>query len=57
MLTEFKDRVINFQDFQKLCEREASRDLGGFFQEWIYGIESSQLLIEKASIDDIVKRY
>ncbi len=57
MLTEFKGRVINFQELQKLCERVARRDLRSFFQEWIYGIESSQLLIEKASIDDIVKRY
>ncbi len=57
MLLEFKGRVINFQEFYKLCERVSSRDLRDFFQEWIYGIESSQLLIEGVSIDDIVKRY
>lgn len=57
MLTEFNDSVINFQEFQKLCERVAGRDLRSFFQEWIYGTESSQLLVQKLSIDDIVKRY
>jgi aminopeptidase N len=57
MLTEFKGRAITFQDFHRLCERVAGRDLRRFFQEWIYGTESSRLLVEKVSIDDIVKRY
>ncbi len=57
MLKEFKGRVINFQEFHKLCERVAGRDVRSFFQEWIYGTESSQLLVQKLSIEDIVKRY
>jgi len=56
MLTEFAGRAINFDDFQKLCERTAGRDLHKFFQEWIYGRESSQLLVDMVPVDVIVKR-
>lgn len=57
MLIDFNDRAINFSEFQKLCERVTGRNLHKFFQEWIYGIESSKLLIDKVSIADIVRRY
>jgi hypothetical protein len=57
MLTEFDSHTIDFITFQKLCERVAKRDLDQFFQEWIYGIESSKLLVDNVSIADIVRRY
>jgi hypothetical protein len=57
MLTQFAGRTINFEEFQTLCERTAGRNLHKFFQEWIYGSESSRLLVDKVPIDDIVKRY
>lgn len=57
MVTEFAGRRIDFRQFQKLCERVAKRNLDKFFQEWIYGIESSKLLVDKVSLADIVRRY
>jgi hypothetical protein len=57
MLAEFDDRPINFEDFEKLCERIAGRDLGKFFREWIFGAESSGLLVHEVPIDEIVQRY
>ena len=55
MVTQFAGRTINFEEFQTLCERTAGRDLHKFFQEWIYGTESSRLLVERFA--EIVKRY
>jgi hypothetical protein len=57
MVTQFAERPINFEEFETLCERTAGRDLRKFFQEWIYGTESSRLLVDKVPIGEIVKRY
>ncbi len=57
MLTQFPRRTIDFTEFQKLSERVAQRDLSGFFQDWIFGVESSKLLVDKVPIADIVRRY
>jgi aminopeptidase N len=57
MVTQFAGRTINFEEFQALCEHTAGRDLHKFFQEWIYGTESSRLLVDKVPLGDIVKRY
>lgn len=57
MVTDFVGRSIDFREFQKLCERTAKRNLEKYFQEWIYGTGSSQLLVDKIPIADIVRRY
>ncbi|HEX9655945.1 MAG TPA: M1 family aminopeptidase, partial [Bacteroidota bacterium] len=57
MLKEFTQRGIDFNEFQNVCERTAKKNLDKFFQEWVYGTESSQLLVDKIPIDDIVRRY
>lgn len=57
MLTEFSGRAIDFEEFRKLCERVAGRDLSGLFREWIHGTESSRLLVDKVPVADIVRRY
>lgn len=57
MLAEFDNKTIDFAAFQKLCERISKKSLKKYFDEWIYGTESSQLLIDGVSITDIVKRY
>ena len=57
MVNEFTTQPIDFKKFQNLCERVAKRNLQKFFQEWIYGIESSNLLVDKVPIADIVARY
>lgn len=57
MLTEFHQKEIDFIQFQKLCERIANRDLNTFFNEWIFGTESSAFLVNKLPISEIIKRY
>lgn len=57
MLSEYTDRTIDFHQFQKLCERVTKRDLNKFFNEWIFGIESSHLLVNKIPVSEIVIRY
>jgi aminopeptidase N len=56
-VSEFKDRPADFKDFQQVAERISQRDLGKYFNEWIYGAASSQLLVDKISVTEIVKRY
>jgi hypothetical protein len=56
-LSEFKDKPADFKDFQQVAERVSRRDLGKYFNEWIYGAESSQLLLDKVPITEIIKRY
>lgn len=57
MLAEYENRAIDFAGFQGLCERISGRSLKKFFDEWIYGAESSKLLADGTAIQDIMKRY
>jgi aminopeptidase N len=56
-MAEFSERPAGFSDFQAVAESVAKRDLSRFFQEWIFGAESSALLVSDASIQEIVERY
>ena len=56
-LAEFGEKPADFKAFQQVAERVAHRDLGKFFDEWIYGVVSSQLLLDKFPVTEIVKRY
>jgi aminopeptidase N len=56
-LAEFEGKTIDFAGFQELCERISKKSLKKYFDEWIYGTESSKLLIDGTPITDIVKRY
>ena len=57
LLSEFADTPVGFKDFQRVAENVSSMNLQKFFDEWIYGAESSILLIDKIPIKDIVERY
>ncbi len=57
LLREYRARPADFRDFQAFAERRLGRDLDAFFQEWIYGAESSRLLREKLDVGDIAARY
>jgi aminopeptidase N len=57
MLAEYEDKTIDFAGFQELCEVVSKKDLKKYFDEWIYGTESSKLLVAGTPIADIVKRY
>ena len=56
-LSEFRDKPADFKDFQRVAERVSRRNLDKYFNEWIYGAASSQLLLDKVSVADVIKRY
>ncbi len=55
--SEFSDRAAGFEDFVKIAESVSGRNLKKYFDDWLFGTESSRLLVEKVSVDDIQKRY
>ena len=56
-LSEHRDRPADFKDFQEVAERVSHRKLDKYFQEWFYTSVSSQLLIDRIPVAEIVKRY
>ncbi len=56
-LSVFAGKECDFKDFQAIAERVSNIKLNIFFNEWIYGTESSHLLIENIPIQSIVERY
>lgn len=56
-LSEHWARPADFKDFQEVAERVSHRKLDKYFQEWFYTSVSSQLLVDKIPITEIVKRY
>jgi len=56
-LSDFSDRPADFGDFRKIAERISGNDLAVFFDEWIYGVESSQYLMDKTTLEEIVNKY
>ena len=55
--SELSDRTAGFQDFQKIAEQVSGKDLSLFFNEWIFGIKSSQYLLDKIPVKEIAKIY
>jgi len=56
-LSDFSARPANFKDFEGVVAQVFGRDLSRYFDEWIFGTESSQLLLGNASIQEMVQRY
>ncbi|MBI3788222.1 MAG: hypothetical protein HY276_08195 [Ignavibacteriales bacterium] len=56
-LSEYGAKLADFKDFQTVAEKVSHRQLKKYFDEWIYGTESSRLLTEKVPIAEIIKRY
>jgi len=48
---------VDFESFQQTAERIAGRDLSRYFQEWIFGDKSSELLRSKQPVEEILARY
>jgi aminopeptidase N len=55
--SEFSDRAAGFEDFVKIAESVSGKNLKNYFDDWIFGAESSRFLVEKVSVKDILKRY
>ncbi|HLG13490.1 MAG TPA: M1 family aminopeptidase [Blastocatellia bacterium] len=57
LLRDFSESGADFEDFRKTAERVSGKNLSKFFAEWIYGAESSRVLVDKLTIEEIVRRY
>jgi aminopeptidase N len=57
LLTAHADTPVDFHDFALLAEQVSKRDLKVYFDEWIYGTESSKLLLGNSSIEEMTARY
>jgi len=55
--SEYRDRPADFRDFQRIAGQVTGRDLDVFFNEWIYGAESSQYLIDRIPVEEIARKY
>lgn len=47
----------NFQTFQLLAEKQLNHSLKRFMNEWIYGVESSDLLLSELTLEEMIQRY
>lgn len=56
-LTRHQQKPATFQDFQRIVKEVTGRDLQSYFDEWIYGTESSHLLLDNVPIETIAARY
>ena len=56
-LQNFASEPAGFKDFEAVATRVSGRDIGPFFRDWIYGAESSELLVGPATVSDMVQRY
>lgn len=50
-LYRFKDKEVDFKDFEEVAQKVSGISLAKYFNQWIYGIESSRFLCEKADIE------
>lgn len=57
LLNKYKFLEVDFTDFQNVAEEISGQKLNNFFQEWIFGIESSKYLVERRDISRIVRNY
>lgn len=57
LIAEHSIAPAGFEDFQRISERISGLDLKKYFAEWIYGTESSDLLVRQMKWDEIVARY
>jgi hypothetical protein len=57
LLAEPDGTTVDFAGYARICERVSGRSLKKYFDEWIYGTESSKLLADGVPVAEIVKRY
>ncbi len=54
---KYGDSGATLKDFVNTSKELSEVDLTQFFQEWVYGVKSSDYLLGDMSIEDIVARY
>ncbi len=56
-LSDYRTMPADFADFRKSVETSCRCDLQRYFDEWIFGTESSRLLSDDVPIEQIAARY
>lgn len=54
---KYKRSGATAEEFLAHMKQRAEQDLQKLYQEWIYGTESSRLILEKTPFEDIMQRY
>jgi hypothetical protein len=57
VLTGYRDVPIDFPKFRATAENHSRRNLKRFFDEWIDGSESSELMAGKMTVEQMAERY
>lgn len=50
-------KPADFDDFKRVSENVTGKDLDKFFDEWIYGTLSSEFILARMEMDEILARY
>lgn len=53
----YQERGVTLEDFKNLAQEISNKDLEKYFDEWVYGAESSHLLLGDLSLQEIIQRY
>jgi aminopeptidase N len=54
---KYYDTGATAQQFVEHVKNLSSKNLDRLFEEWVFGAQSSELIISETSIADIIKRY
>jgi len=53
----YQEKGATLEDFRNLAGEISNKDLKKYFDEWVFGTESSQLLLEELTLQEITQRY
>lgn len=53
----YQEKGATLEDFKNLTQEISNKDLKKYFDEWVYGSESSNLLLGDLTLQDITQRY
>jgi len=53
----YQEKGAALEDFRDLAQEISNKDLKKYFNEWVFGIESSQLLLGELTLQEITQRY
>ena len=54
---KYQEQGAKIKDFVYLAQEISKKDLKRFFDEWVYGVESSGLMLADITLEEIVRRY
>ena len=54
---EYHTRGATADEFVEHCRRKSRVDLTDIFNDWVYGIESSEYILDGFSVEDIINKY